>query len=292
MKATNRDRKGFTLVELLVVIGIMGLLGGLATGGYQAMVRGMEERGVMQNVNAFVRAAYQRAQIDRQPTVVYFWNETLRPKTSDAFEVVVGKAVAVRRFGRISRKDGNVLVDEFADLNATYMTRGEEEGGTPSGSTAALMELYPMDSLTQGGLRRSLVEAQVVPAAERAQFLGGLKSDETDTSGDIPAYGFKLRNAGGVSWKQGTPYGFEFLRLQLPNGYIFGRRHSSGEGDPVVFADKFAFDVGLNSNSGLNTGGVIGNGTIAVCALRQSGSTLSPVTIGTSERPDRKAGGL
>ena len=63
-------KKAFTLVELLVVVGIMGLLGTVSVGGYRAMQRGMADKGVMENVNSFVRAAYQRAQIDRQPTAI------------------------------------------------------------------------------------------------------------------------------------------------------------------------------------------------------------------------------
>ena len=53
----------------------MGLLGTVSVGGYRAMQRGMEERGVMENVNAVIKTAYERAQIDRRPTVMYFWNE-------------------------------------------------------------------------------------------------------------------------------------------------------------------------------------------------------------------------
>ena len=40
-------RRAFTLVELLMVVMIMGILGAVTVGGYRAMQRGMEERGVM-----------------------------------------------------------------------------------------------------------------------------------------------------------------------------------------------------------------------------------------------------
>ena len=114
--------KGFTLIELLVVIGIMGLLGTASVGGYRQMRRGMEEKGVLQDVNTLIRAAYQRAQIDRQPTAVVFWNETLRGESDNADEsaIVVGRAVAVRRSGRITGVKGDILLDEFADLDLSY----------------------------------------------------------------------------------------------------------------------------------------------------------------------------
>jgi prepilin-type N-terminal cleavage/methylation domain-containing protein len=45
------NRKAFTLIELLMVVLIMGILGSITVGGYRAMQRGMEERGVMENVS-------------------------------------------------------------------------------------------------------------------------------------------------------------------------------------------------------------------------------------------------
>lgn len=279
--------RGFTLVELLIVIGLMGLLGGIAVGGYRAMVRGMEERGVMQNVNAFIRAAYQRAQVDRQPTIVYFWNETLRSKTADEFEIVVGKAVAVRRSGRITRVDGSVLVDEFADLDKTYMTTEEQQqSGLGGGSGDALIELYPLDDLTSSSAKCSLVEPGVAQKDEAVQFLGGLKSDSTENVGEIVGYGFTLRNANGVTWKQGMAYGFEFQRLELPPGYIFGSSHSPNVNTPITDVGRLVFNVGRNTNSGSNTGGIIGGSTVTVSALRQNGATLSPVKIDDSTSPE------
>ena len=286
-------RKAFTLIELLVVIGIMGLLGGTAVGGYQAMVRGMEKRGVMQNVNAFIRAAYQRAQIDRQPTVIYFWNETLQAQTADKSAVVVGKAVAVRRFGRITRVESSVLVDEFGDLDATYMTQDEEEEAASGGSGGAdetRLDLYEMsDILSQSGgsPHRSYVSTTVVRRNDNVQFVGGPKSDESDDSGMIPGYGFKLIDRNGVNWKQGSAYGFEFQRLELPHGFIFGTSYATGTGNPIMEAGRMAFDVGLNNNSGRNTGGVVGNRTVTVSVLRQQGVTLSATKVDDSTPPDR-----
>lgn len=280
-------RKAFTLVELLVVVGIMGLLGTVSVGGYRAMQRGMADRGVMENVNSFVRAAYQRAQIDRQPTVIYFWNETIRESTDTDNEIVVGKAVAVRRYGRISQVQGQYLYDEFADLQLTYQTDDEEN----SSSDENTMYLYPVDNLSDlessSALRRSVVSGKVFKKEMTPLYLSTENGVMEGNSGDgkIVTYAFQLENAGGVTWEPGMAYGFEFARIELPHNYIFGSAYSTTSKDPVREAGTLVFDVGYNSGSGAQ-GGTGSRTSVSVSNLRpgQSGS-LSAFTVGQSDNP-------
>ena len=280
-------RKAFTLVELLVVVGIMGLLGTVSVGGYRAMQRGMADRGVMENVNSFVRAAYQRAQIDRQPTVIYFWNETIRESTDTDNEIVVGKAVAVRRYGRISQVQGQYLYDEFADLQLTYQTDDEEN----SSSDENTMYLYPVDNLSDlessSALRRSVVSGKVFKKEMTPLYLSTENGVMEGNSGDgrIETYAFQLENAGGVTWEPGMAYGFEFARIELPHNYIFGSAYSTTSKDPVREAGTLVFDVGYNSDSGAQ-GGTGSRTSVSVSNLRpgQSGS-LSAFTVGQSDNP-------
>jgi len=270
-------------MELLVVMGIMGLLGTVSIGGYRAMKRGMEERGVMQNVNSFIRSAYQRAQIDRQPVAVYFWNETLRSKSDSENEIVVGKAVAVRRAGRISRVSGSRLVDEFGDLDRIYQT-DEEESGSSNEST---IYLYPMDGLSGGGIKRSRVSSRVTDATDAVVFLSGEKSNDGSMyPNKIVAWAFE-RKGGWNGWKAGMSYGFEFQSLTLPHNFIFGDSYSKSVESPVAEAASLVFDVGLNNGSGLSEGGVSGMGTVEVFSLRQSGPDLEPKSVATSDKPDK-----
>ena len=143
-------RKAFTLLELLVVMGIMGMMAVMSVGGYRAMQRGMEERGVMENANHFIRAAYRRAQIDRQPVAVYFWNETLREETDTEPMIVVGKAVAVRRAGRVSRYIDPYLYDEFGDrlligIMPKMSTAAEADEARQRAEAAAFVEKFCSD---------------------------------------------------------------------------------------------------------------------------------------------------
>ena len=66
--------RGFTLVELIVVIGLMGLLATISIGGYFAAARGMAARGVVQDTASLVRQAMQTCLIDQVPTAVLFLN--------------------------------------------------------------------------------------------------------------------------------------------------------------------------------------------------------------------------
>ena len=309
-------RKAFTLVELLVVIGIMGLLGTVSVGGYRAMQRGMAERGVMDNVNHFIHAAYQRAQIDRQPTAVYFWNETLRKADDFNAEIVVGRAVAIRRAGRVTRVDGQLIWDEFADLERSY-TRDDEnedpegiEEGTGN-NRENTMYLYPIDKLSEieqnagSTLKRSVVyqkvyanEDQITPlylsgenGGELPDTDGGYFKRGDLEKGEIKTYAFKLASddPGQVSWKVGMAYGFEFAQLELPHGYIFGSSYSDDISNPQKPQGTLVFSVGECSGNGIdNKGQTIENngGRITVSSLlpNESGE-ISAQSIGQSESP-------
>ena len=57
MHARKRGRGAFTLVELLVVIGIMAVLATISVAGYTAATRGMADRGVIQSTVSILRIA-------------------------------------------------------------------------------------------------------------------------------------------------------------------------------------------------------------------------------------------
>lgn len=289
-------KRAFTLVELLVVIGIMGLLGTASVGGYRAMQRGMEERGVMQNVNSFVAATYERAQIDRQPTAIYFWNETLREENQDENEVVVGRAVAVRRQGRLSRVAGGVLYDEYADLNLTYPTAqsassggaggmGENGDGT-SDAGENTMYLYYLDNLNGGNLRldRSVVSQRVVRDRQNETYMSGTPRTG-ENAGQIEMWGFEYADGNDFTdWHVGSSYGIEFAELTLPHGYIFGSSYSKSIDRPVQDAGTMIFKVGRNTGDGVTSADV--EGSVSVYSLRpDAGGNLSAQRVGNADNP-------
>jgi len=286
-------KKAFTLIELLVVVAIMGLLGTVAVGGYRQLQRGMEERGVMQNVNAFIRSAYQRAQIDRQPTAVYCWNETIRSSTDDENEIVVGRAVAVRRSGRISRIQGSLLIDEFGDLNLTYpstaTTEDDDEGddnNPPDSSKASTMKLYQLDNASQG-LKYSIVRDRVESATQTEQYLSSnpYQSSNDADKGKIKQYGFVIEKKGTADWKVGNAYGFEFATIQLPHGFIFGSSYSTSAESPVKEADTLIFKPGT---AGSSSGGTVGKSSVTIYQLRAGeGGALTAKKVDTSDSPTK-----
>ncbi len=278
-------KRAFTLVELLVVVGIMGLLGTISVGGYRAMQRGMEERGVMQNVNQFVRSAYQRAQIDRLPVSVYFWNETLQEETDTEPLIVVGKAVAVRRSGRITATSGSYLYDEFGDLSFQRLTLDEDEDEDANQSGEAnegnTMYLYNLDDTSGSGsqFRRSVVSSTTKKLRTSEPLLFG------DRSVDIECYAYTIVEKGECDWKVGSAYGFEFAELQLPHNFIFGSETSDSMSAPVKEIKKITFRVSGNSGTGSKDGG---NGSVKVSSLRpDSSGALAVKDVADSDSPTK-----
>ena len=290
--------RAFTLIELMVVMAIMGLLGTVSVGGYRAMQRGMEERGVMQSVNSLLRTAYQRAQIDRQPVVVFFWNQTERPASEDHNEIVVGRAAVVRRYGRITAVSDGLLVDEFADLDLTYPKEDDKKNGSGSSARQAGRFIYPMENLSalQGGtsLKRTSVAHVVRRSTQTVNYLfkqdGGatpLAGGKDDSQDEISAWGFEVVDMGGVSWKAGMAYGMEIMDIRLPNNYLFGSQYSTSMSSPISGAGTMVFDIAASTGNGLITGGTQGRNSVSVYSLRPNGGNLEAVKVADSDNPER-----
>lgn len=299
-------RNAFTLLELMLVMAVMGMMGTLAIGSYRGIQRGMEERGVMQNVNQFLKSAYSRAQIDRQPVLVYFWNETIAEESNSQELIVVGHAVAVRPFGRVSSVQGNYLYDEFGDLRSNSHIKNideEEMAGNQESSAGNNFDyagnrtyIYKIDA--EGGtLRKTLISQTTVQQKMTEPIFGGVgasnntQGNNGNSSGanfvEIPVYCYMISSAdsSGVTWKPGDLYGFEFQELTLPHNYIFGSNYSKQESSPIVNISTVPrFLPGLNKGSG--SAGSASSTTINICAIRpDSSGEMTAITIGTTQDP-------
>ena len=231
---TSTTKGGFTLVELLVVVGIMASMATLSIGGYFAVSRGMADRGALAAATSVIVLAQERACIDLTPTVVYFYNEVVQREDEDAGvdRVVAGVAVAVRRAGRVTRVAANSIGDEFADLNRTYDL--VETSSMAKGDTFLLYKFNFTKMETSSvyssvvdmpvGSVRFLVEAPD-PNVSR-QFKRESNRNDNEEADEIASYAFRVKS-GDASWKVGDAYGYEFARIRLPDNYIFG----SGNGD-------------------------------------------------------------
>ena len=68
----NTSRQGFTLLELLVVMAIMGILMGAAVASFYGMGQGARMQGAVRNVQSTLTLARQRAVLKSQPLDVVF----------------------------------------------------------------------------------------------------------------------------------------------------------------------------------------------------------------------------
>ena len=245
-----KSRSAFTLMELMVVVGIMAFLGVAATGGYNALQRGIAERGAVDAASALLGAAKERAMVDRVPTAVFCYNRMVREATDDENAVVVGEAVAVRRSGRITRVQGQYLYDEFGDLDRSYDRISPSERSELDGRRG--MRLWRFDDVDMGRMQYSVVADAVlddddVPGVSFMPWgdqLNATSGGASSSNVQIRACAFYNMNKSDFepqAWRVGNGYGFEFQSLRLPNGFIFKNSVPSSVGD-VVQAGAFLFD--------------------------------------------------
>lgn len=242
-------RRGFTLIELMVVAGIMAFLGTAATGGYNAFQRGMAERGATGAASSLLKAAKERAFVDRTATMVFCYNRLLREATDDENAIVVGEAVAIRRAGRITHVDGEYLIDEFADILGSYDVVEDSAIQDRSG-----IRLWKFDDVEMSQADYSVIADAVTPYDPGNSYLQTYEGwafgennnpDAVNASADLSTekpkngnrkvvtlsggmkcllYAFRDLGKGTIqagTWKVGNGYGFEFAHVQLPHDFIF-----------------------------------------------------------------------
>jgi prepilin-type N-terminal cleavage/methylation domain-containing protein len=113
---------GFSLMELLAVMAIMGILATVAVTGYFSAVRSMTRRRAVSNIVATLQQARQRACIDgTRMAVVCYSENSLDPKPN---MYVVCKAL-----GRVTREAGNKIGDEFTPLDLIFGKASTGTGG-------------------------------------------------------------------------------------------------------------------------------------------------------------------
>jgi prepilin-type N-terminal cleavage/methylation domain-containing protein len=269
-----KNRSAFTLFELLIVIAIMAILGGIAMGGYRAMERGVAERSTLRSLNQFVRAAYHRAQIDKVPVAVFYWNETLRNETDMDPPVVVGKAVAIKRVGRITKITGSAIYDEFNDLQFFNSKFVKSESGA--------IWMYKMNGDEGANMERSRISKETFGESAQLTLVLG-----DGTSKTIQDYCYKLLDGAG-EWGCGDAYGFEFLDITLPHNFIFGDEYSKKTSDPIKGNGGLWFNPSANSGNGARDG-VVGKATIKVSSLRpDEKGAITVFDVGESIDPSQK----
>lgn len=239
--SSRRHSRAFTLVELLVVIGLMGLLATVSISGYNAASNGMKNRAVMQDVTSLLRQAMQTAVIDNTKTAVLFYNRVLEQQGA-----ATGFAIVIKQTGRVTAIKNNKIIDEFADWQQSFPTSGNKEADPGS-------RLFRMtdESQLKGGLEACSTLMLSYVTAEKVndlllttgRRLDEWVSDHKKTVGDNQkvtlsdmqyannyVWGREFKAGNSIGWKVGDAYGTEIASLELPDGFYFGSSKPSSTG--------------------------------------------------------------
>lgn len=225
-------KKGFTLVELMLVVGLMALMGTIAIGGYSAATRGIADRGALDAAKSIADAAVERARLDRTRTYLYLFDEVTGYDDDIDAGTCQGLMIAVRATGRITAIVNGLYCDEF-NLERIEATSEEEEDEAESESEGANAEekatVTRIYRLAQG-VSSSSGYLSVYEGNFTTRITDTIDLDEVTEEQDAPEnkqvewkiYGYKQAGSGGsAAFQIGDLYGKEFAITRLPPNYTF-----------------------------------------------------------------------
>ena len=226
----RRVRRGFTLVELMVVVALMAMMSTLAIGSYSAITRGMSDRAALDAAKSFAYAALQRANLDRTNVYIYLFNEVTRTDTDTDAGIVCGLAVAVRPIGRITHvPENDFFCDEFGDLDDSYGAIKTAKGAD-SGDVVNEEEATTFFRIYNIAKQKSVTVREGVLAHEISDRDLESEGGDQDNGGGVQRtwtiHGFKAAAGDGddnATFEVGDLYGQEFVATRLPPGYVFSK---------------------------------------------------------------------
>lgn len=248
----NREKAGFTLLELLTVMAIMALLSTFAVTSYFGAIRGMTRRSAIKHLVNTLELAKQRAAMEGVNVSVLIYNEKTGDKNNkDAY---IPSYVIVRELGRVSHEDkADMIYDEFTPLDSFYpvfSTPGELKKWAKYESIRLYnqegewKEVYPA-VVTPGGSQRVKVDltSKVTNGDE--------SSDNKISSARLQVFYFLVndnvnRKAGGSSdmWEVGTRYGIEVSPPNsLPRRFSFSKIDQKEKGCECIIFDPNGHSV-------------------------------------------------
>lgn len=214
IKQLYNHQKGFSLMELLVVMSIMGLLLALGTVGYFAAISGMAQRSAVEHLMSTLTVARQRACMDATRVGVVFYNESVDGSATN----VVPTYIVCKAVGRVSRPpQDDYIYDEFTALDEMF--------GTSDNGLKDKMKGMRIFNMTQGTM------SLVIPSAKPYQSESGVTlyspySTVKGGSGKLTGFTFyglqKHASSRAWNWKSGDVYGVASAEPQtLPKGIVF-----------------------------------------------------------------------
>ena len=215
-------KSGFTILELIAVIGIVAVIGTAVVGGFSGMMRAVSERNAKDSVRRALNLARQEACVDGND--VYFYT------------------VDVNRYA-IVRKAGTVTSVDTGSRNVAYGDKISMSNATIDGSGGKwIVDAYAdlSDSTETFVVDDTMSNADLIKTFK--DYAGSMVFDmDEGTYADvayapfrdksIDAWVFGVKNATGNSFKAGHVYGWITHPIQaLPQGYVFKDTYSASDG--------------------------------------------------------------
>lgn len=215
MKTMKKKNKlGFSLMELLAVMAIMGILSTLAVTGYFSAVRSMARRRAVSNLMAALMQARQRACIDGTRTSLVCYNVKSEATSTD-LKTITPTYVVCKALGRVTSIAGGKIGDEFTPLD-TIFNMGDSNFGS--------RRLY---NLSRTGW------TDVTAFVERDAYIGQMISPISGDNFQNPEllWCFKKAPSGvdNAGWEVGDMYGVDVSPpASFPKNVFFGGNLSGG----------------------------------------------------------------